>query len=90
MRSNFYYINPIPDRSILSLEKWNQNLTEAGWAEANFLWGAIVKSEKWIFKNSQNLLNKSPKHGGASAPPAPPAPPPLQKIYSGTYNAYIS
>ena len=37
----------------------------AGWAEANFLWGAIVNSEKWIFKNSQNLLNKSQKHGGA-------------------------
>ena len=29
MRSNFYYINPISDRSILSLDKWNQNLTEA-------------------------------------------------------------
>ena len=30
-------------------------------------------------KNSQNLLNKSPKDGGAKAPPAPPAPPPLFK-----------
>ena len=45
-----------------------------GWAEANFLWGAIVNSEKWIFKNSQNLLNKSLKYGGQMPPPssAPP------------------
>ena len=49
-------------------------------ASANFYWGAIVKSEKWIFKNSQNLLNKSPKHGGASAPPAPQLRPPCSNV----------
>ena len=47
-----------------------------------FYGGAIVNSEKWIIKNSQNLLNKSPKHGGASAPPAPPAPPPCFFYFS--------
>ena len=34
--------------------------------------GATVNSEKIFFKNSQNLLNKSQKVGGAIAPPAPP------------------
>ena len=38
-----------------------------------FYGGATVNSEKRIFKNSQNLLNKSPKDGGADAPP--PCPP---------------
>ena len=31
--------------------------------------GATVNSEKFFFKNSQNLLNKSQKVGGAIAPP---------------------
>ena len=62
----FCWINNIlnPLNVTVNMMKW----AESGWAEANFLWGAIVNSEKWILKNSQNLLNKSPKHGGASAP----------------------
>ena len=54
-----------------------------GWAEANFLWGATVNSEKIFFKNSQNLLNKSQKVGGAIAPPAPL--PARALKYSSTY-----
>ena len=40
-----------------------------------FYGGAIVNSKKWIFKNSQNLLNKSPKHGGGGKVPPPLRPP---------------
>ena len=45
--------------------------TNQGGRKQIFYGGAIVNSEKWIFKNSQNLLNKSPKHGGQvlSLPP---------------------
>ena len=42
-----------------------------------FYGGATVNSEKLIFKNSQNLLNKSPKHGGTNAPLPPQLRPPL-------------
>ena len=51
-----------------------------GWAEANFLWGATVNSENDFSKNSQNLLYKSPKDGGAIALPAPP-PSQLRPLY---------
>ena len=55
----------------------------SGWAEANFLWGATVNSEKGIFKNSL-LLNKSPKDGG-NCLPVPPGAPLEAKSRSGTY-----
>ena len=44
---------------------------QQGGRKQTFYGGATVNSEKWIFKNSQNLLNKSPKDGGAIAPPVP-------------------
>ena len=52
-------------------------ISQQGGRKLIFYGGATVNSEKIFFKNSQNLLNKSPKDGGAIAPPAPPAPPPL-------------
>ena len=55
----------------MRIEEWNINNNDQGGRKQIFYGGAIVNSEKWNFKNSQNLLNKSPKHGGASAPPAP-------------------
>ena len=48
-------------------QNFNLNQIQGGRKQI-FYGGAIVKSEKWIFKNSQNLLNKSPKHGGQVPP----------------------
>ena len=51
-----------------------------GWAETNFLWGAIVNSEKLIFLKFPKFTYKSPKNGGgAIAPPAPQLCPPELK-----------
>ena len=42
-----------------------------------FYGGATVNSKNFFSQIPKNLLNKTPKDGGAIAPPAPPAPPPL-------------
>ena len=40
--------------------------------------GAGVMTKNYIFQNSQILLYKIPKDGGAKAPSAPPVPPTLE------------
>ena len=52
-----------------------------------FYGGAIVNSEKWIFKNSQNLLNKSPKQGGGGQ--VPPLPPQLRPPWKNMKNGMV-
>ena len=56
-----------------------------GWAEANFLWGATVNSEKWIFQKIPKIyfINRQTIEGYST--PSPPVPPPCLSALLGTY-----
>ena len=73
------YLNNYPQLDLLIQLKTPQ--IQTGWAEANFLWGGTTNKKNEILAKFGGIWNfllyKSPKDGGAYAPPAPPAPPPL-------------